>query len=125
MPFISVDTKKKELAGNFKNAGVEWQPKDEPELVDVHDFPGDAIGKASPYRCHLALAKLRAISAQPKPYYEPSEARRTCRLYGVGLSDPDPAAGGAEGPVHRLVRGRSRERAARRTTRAGISGGAC
>ena len=49
MPFISVDTKKKELVGNFKNAGVEWQPKDEPELVDVHDFPGDAIGKAIPY----------------------------------------------------------------------------
>lgn len=49
VPFISVDTKKKELVGNFKNAGVEWQPKDEPELVDVHDFPGDALGKAIPY----------------------------------------------------------------------------
>jgi transposase len=49
VPFISVDTKKKELVGNFKNAGVEWQPKDEPELVDVHDFPSDAIGKAIPY----------------------------------------------------------------------------
>ena len=49
VPFISVDTKKKELIGNFKNAGVEWQPKDAPELVDVHDFPTDAIGKAIPY----------------------------------------------------------------------------
>lgn len=48
-PFISVDTKKKELVGNFKNAGVEWQPKDEPELVDVHDFPDKAVGKAIPY----------------------------------------------------------------------------
>jgi hypothetical protein len=48
-PFISVDTKKKELVGNFKNAGVEWQPKEEPELVDVHDFPDDAVGKAIPY----------------------------------------------------------------------------
>jgi Rhodopirellula transposase DDE domain len=38
--------KKKELVGNFKNAGVESQPKGEPELVDVHDFPSDAIGKA-------------------------------------------------------------------------------
>ena len=46
VPFISVDTKKKELVGNFKKAGVEWQPKDAPELVDVHDFPSDAIGKA-------------------------------------------------------------------------------
>jgi hypothetical protein len=49
VPFISVDTKKKELVGNFKNAGVEWQPKDMPELVDVHDFPSDAVGKAIPY----------------------------------------------------------------------------
>jgi hypothetical protein len=49
VPFISVDTKKKELVRNFKNAGVEWQPKDQPQLVDVHDFPSDAIGKAIPY----------------------------------------------------------------------------
>lgn len=48
-PFISVDTKKKELVGNFKNGGVEWQPEDAPELVDVHDFPDQAIGKAIPY----------------------------------------------------------------------------
>jgi hypothetical protein len=49
IPVISVDTKKKELVGNFKNAGREWHPKGEPELVDVHDFPSDAIGKAIPY----------------------------------------------------------------------------
>ena len=49
VPFVSVDAKKKELVGNFRNAGVEWQPKDLPELVDVHDFPDDAIGKAVPY----------------------------------------------------------------------------
>jgi hypothetical protein len=49
VPFISVDTKKKELVGNFKNAGREWQPQGDPELVDVHDFPSDAIGKAIPY----------------------------------------------------------------------------
>jgi hypothetical protein len=49
IPVISVDTKKKELVGNFKNGGREWQPKDEPELVDVHDFPSDAVGKAIPY----------------------------------------------------------------------------
>jgi hypothetical protein len=46
---ISVDTKKKELIGNFKNGGREWQPQGEPDLVDVHDFPSDAIGKAIPY----------------------------------------------------------------------------
>ena len=49
VPVISVDTKKKELVGNFKNGGREWQPDGEPELVDVHDFPQDAVGKAIPY----------------------------------------------------------------------------
>lgn len=36
-------------AGNFKNVGREWQPQGEPDLVDVHDFPDDAVGKAIPY----------------------------------------------------------------------------
>lgn len=48
-PVISVDTKKKELIGEFKNAGREWQPKGQPEEALVHDFPTDAIGKAIPY----------------------------------------------------------------------------
>ena len=48
-PVISVDTKKKELVGNFANAGREWQPKATPPAVRVHDFPSDAEGKAIPY----------------------------------------------------------------------------
>jgi hypothetical protein len=48
-PVISVDTKKKELVGDFKNAGQEWQLTGKPEPVRVHDFPGDAVGKAIPY----------------------------------------------------------------------------
>jgi hypothetical protein len=48
-PVISVDTKKKELVGDFKNAGKEWQPTGTPETVRVHDFPTDAVGKAIPY----------------------------------------------------------------------------
>ena len=48
-PVISVDTKKKELVGDFKNGGREWQPKGSPEKALVHDFPGDAVGKAIPY----------------------------------------------------------------------------
>jgi transposase len=48
-PVISVDTKKKELVGDFKNAGKEWQPQGIPEKVLVHDFPQDAVGKAIPY----------------------------------------------------------------------------
>ena len=48
-PVISVDTKKKELVGNFANAGREWQPKATPLAVRVHDFPSDAEGKAIAY----------------------------------------------------------------------------
>ncbi len=46
-PVISVDTKKKELVGNFKNAGQIWC--EEAEVVDAHDFPQDAVGRAVPY----------------------------------------------------------------------------
>lgn len=48
-PVISVDTKKKELVGDFKNAGAEWQPKGQPEKVRVYDFVLPKLGKASPY----------------------------------------------------------------------------
>ena len=48
-PVISVDTKKKELVGNFKNSGREWRPKGTPEEVRVHDFPDPELGKAIPY----------------------------------------------------------------------------
>jgi Rhodopirellula transposase DDE domain len=48
-PVVSVDTKKKELIGEFKNAGAEWQPKGKPEEVKVHDFPDKKLGKAIPY----------------------------------------------------------------------------
>jgi transposase len=51
-PVISVDTKKKELIGNFKNGGQEWSPGGEPDRVNVHDFADRALGeraKAIPY----------------------------------------------------------------------------
>ena len=48
-PIVSVDTKKKELVGEFKNGGEEWQPQGEPEKVKVHDFPDKDLGKAVPY----------------------------------------------------------------------------
>jgi len=48
-PVISVDTKKKELIGDFKNGGREWQPKGTPEAVRVYDFIDPALGKVSPY----------------------------------------------------------------------------
>lgn len=62
VPVISVDTKKKELVGNFANGGREWQPQGEPELVDVHDFPGDAVGKAIPYGVYDVAANDGFVS---------------------------------------------------------------
>jgi hypothetical protein len=48
-PVISVDTKKKEVVGQLANKGREYQPKGQPERVDVHDFPDPAVGRAIPY----------------------------------------------------------------------------
>jgi hypothetical protein len=48
-PVVSVDAKKKELVGPYKNGGREWQPQGQPELVRVHDFPDPNLGKAIPY----------------------------------------------------------------------------
>ena len=48
-PAISVDTKKKELVGDFRNSGREWRPQGEPEQVRVHDFLDKTLGKAIPY----------------------------------------------------------------------------
>jgi hypothetical protein len=48
-PVISVDTKKKELVGDFKNNGSEWQPKNQPQEVRVHDFEDKELGKVIPY----------------------------------------------------------------------------
>jgi len=48
-PVISVDTKKKELVGEFKNPGAEWHPQGRAETVSVHDFPDPKLGKAIPY----------------------------------------------------------------------------
>ena len=48
-PVISVDTKKKELVGDFKNGGRELRPKGQPEQVRVHDFVDPELGRATPY----------------------------------------------------------------------------
>lgn len=48
-PVISVDTKKKELVGNFKNNGTEWRPKGKPTKVHMHDFEIPELGKVAPY----------------------------------------------------------------------------
>jgi transposase len=48
-PAISIDTKKKELVGSFKNGGQEWERKGRPTEVEVYDFPDKELGKVSPY----------------------------------------------------------------------------
>jgi len=48
-PVISVDTKKKELVGQYKNGGTQWRPSGNPERVKTHDFPDKDLGKAIPY----------------------------------------------------------------------------
>ena len=48
-PALSVDTKKKEVLGNLKNAGQTYRPKGQPEKVKTHDFPDPKLGKAIPY----------------------------------------------------------------------------
>jgi transposase len=53
LPTISVDTKKKELVGCFKNGGREWEEKGRPTEVDVYDFPNKELGKVSPYGGYL------------------------------------------------------------------------
>jgi hypothetical protein len=62
-PVISVDTKKKELAGEFKNAGRDWRPKGQPAAVRTHDFPGDSAGKAIPYGVYDVAASAGWVNA--------------------------------------------------------------
>ena len=59
-PVISVDTKKKELVGEFRNAGRTWRPRGEPVEVNVHDFPQLGRGKAVPYGAY-DIARNRAV----------------------------------------------------------------
>jgi hypothetical protein len=61
-PVISVDTKKKELIGDFKNAGRTWRPKGEPEEVRVHDFLIEELGRAAPYGVYDLAANAGWVS---------------------------------------------------------------
>jgi hypothetical protein len=61
-PVISVDTKKKELVGNFRNAGSDWRPKREPHHVNVHDFADKELGKVAPYGVYDIAADEGLVS---------------------------------------------------------------
>jgi hypothetical protein len=61
-PVISVDTKKKEWVGDFKNTGREWQPKGQPEEVRTHDFIDRDLGKVNPYGVYDQTANAGWVS---------------------------------------------------------------
>src|SRR3954467_13076380 len=61
-PVISVDTKKKELIGNYSNKGTEYRPESEPRRTEVHDFENKDLGKVGPYGVY-DLAETAAGSA--------------------------------------------------------------
>ena len=61
-PVLSVDTKKKELVGEFKNGGREYQPAKSPVKVNVHDFPDKELGKAIPYGIYDVAANTGWVS---------------------------------------------------------------
>jgi transposase len=61
-PVISVDTKKKELVGRYKNSGRQWRPAGDPEPVNTHDFPDKELGKAIPYGVYDLAADAGWVS---------------------------------------------------------------
>jgi len=61
-PVISVDTKKKELVGNYKNGGTDYRPKGTPQRVKVHDFVDQELGKAVPYGVYDVTANIGFVS---------------------------------------------------------------
>lgn len=61
-PVISVDTKKKELVGNFRNGGSDYRPKGDPQRVNVHDFADKELGKAVPYGVYDVAANAGFVS---------------------------------------------------------------
>src|SRR4051794_2093257 len=62
VPVISVDTKKKELIGNYRNGGSDWRPKGDPHRVKVHDFEDKQKGKVAPYGVYDIAANAGWIS---------------------------------------------------------------
>ncbi|RPH46812.1 MAG: ISAzo13 family transposase [Lysobacterales bacterium] len=61
-PVISVDTKKKELVGNYRNGGCDYRPKGDPRRVNVHDFEDKKLGKVVPYGVYDVTANAAVVS---------------------------------------------------------------
>jgi hypothetical protein len=110
-PVISVDTKKKELVGDFKNAGRQWRPKQTPEEVRVHDFLIREKGKAIPYGVYDLTRNSGWVSVGIA-HDTASFAARTIRRWWAKMGHPvypharqlliTADAGGSNGPRVRL-----------------------
>ncbi|MGH8569264.1 MAG: ISAzo13 family transposase [Gammaproteobacteria bacterium] len=86
-PVISVDTKKKELVGDFANAGREWQPKGTAEKVRTHDFPDKNLGKVAPYGVY-DIAKNQGWVSVGTDHDTPAFAVATIRQWWRQMGRP-------------------------------------
>ena len=86
-PAISVDTKKKELVGDFKNGGREWRPSGDPEPVRVHDFVDRDLGKAIPYGVYDVAANQGWVSVGTD-HDTPAFAVQTVRRWWEEMGRP-------------------------------------
>ena len=116
-PVISVDSKKKELVGQKSNAGKEYQPKGQPERVDVHDFPDPTIGKAIPYGVYDLAANEGFVAVGSDHDTAAFAAATIGRWWDLVGSKAYPNArrllitadgGGLQQPPRPLVEGRAR-----------------
>ena len=100
-PVISVDAKKKEKVGQFANGGAEWRPRGQPEQVNVHDFPSDAIGKAIPYGIYDLGANARWVSVGTDHDTSAFAAETLRRWWGIQLGLQVVASAGHGGVLQR------------------------
>jgi transposase len=85
-PVISVDTKKKELIGDFHNKGREWRPRGKPERVRVHDFIDEDLGKAVPYGVYDVYQNVGWVNVgvdHDTPEFAVESIRRWWRKMGI------------------------------------------
>ncbi len=86
-PVVSIDTKKKELVGEFKNVGQEWEPRGQPVEVKVHDFPEKKLGKAIPYGVYDLASNEGWVSVgidHDTAQFATTSVRRWWQEMGVG-----------------------------------------
>jgi hypothetical protein len=97
-PVISVDTKKKELVGPYKNGGAEWRPAGQPEKVKVHDFLDPTLGKANPYGVYDLGADTGWVAWAPTTTPPPSPSRPSAAGGSPPAPSPTPVRPGCSSP---------------------------